>query len=86
MRASRSIRGEHRDRGIFGSGTGDELLAVDTMPRPRLRKPVRNRHGRATVSGEPRRTTVFGWEGATDMAGSREVRILERALTTPHLA
>jgi len=56
------------------------------QPCPRLRKLVGIQHGRATVSGELRRATVFGREDATYTALIREVRILERARITLRLA
>ena len=61
------------------------------MPQPisqyvRDRKPVKIRHGRATVSGEPLFVTDLGREGAQRMVMIREVRILERTLNDLHLA
>ena len=49
-------------------------------------KPVKVRHGRATVSGEPLFVTDLGREGAQRMVMIREVRILERTHNDLHLA
>lgn len=52
----------------------------------RDRKPVRVRHGRATVSGEPLFATDLDREGAQHTAMIRRVRILERTLLDLRLA